>query len=119
MDVMFATDSVPAVLAVTLNPLIVYSSNIFAILGLRALFFALAGLFYLFRFLSTGVCFVLAFVGIKMILELLPDFFHIDFKIPVLVSLGVIVAILSISVVLSFIFPKKEDIDIHNHNAST
>jgi tellurite resistance protein TerC len=109
MDIMFATDSVPAVLAVTLDPLIVYSSNIFAILGLRALFFALAGLFYLFRFLSTGVCFVLGFVGIKMLLGMLPEYFHIDFEMPVLVSLGVIVAILAVSVILSLVFPKKEN----------
>jgi tellurite resistance protein TerC len=108
MDVMFATDSVPAVLAVTIDPLIVYSSNIFAILGLRALFFALAGLFYLFRFLSMGVCFVLGFVGIKMLLGLLPEVFHIKFEMPVLVSLGVIVMILAVSIVLSLIFPKKE-----------
>ncbi len=107
MDIMFAVDSVPAVLAVTTDPLIVYASNIFAILGLRALFFALAGLFYLFRFLSTGVCFVLGFVGLKMILRILPDFFKIEFDIPVLVSLGVIVLILASSVVLSLIFPKK------------
>ena len=73
MDIMFATDSVPAVLAVTTDPVIVYSSNIFAILGLRALFFALAGLFYLFRYLSTGVCIVLAFVGVKMLLSDLFD----------------------------------------------
>jgi tellurite resistance protein TerC len=108
MDIMFAVDSVPAVLGVTLDPIIVYSSNIFAILGLRALFFALAGLFYLFRFLSTGVCFVLGFVGIKMLLGLLPDIFHVEFEMPVLVSLGVIVAILAVSIILSLIFPKKQ-----------
>jgi len=108
MDIMFAVDSVPAVLAVTLDPLIVYSSNIFAILGLRALFFALAGLFYLFRYLSTGICIVLAFVGVKMILSILPDVFKIPFEIPVLVSLGVVVAILAVSVILSIFLPKKE-----------
>jgi tellurite resistance protein TerC len=108
MDIMFATDSVPAVLAVTLDPLIVYSSNIFAILGLRALFFALAGLFYLFRYLSTGICIVLAFVGVKMILSILPDVFKIPFEIPVLVSLGVVVAILVVSVILSIVLPKNE-----------
>jgi tellurite resistance protein TerC len=102
MDIMFATDSVPAVLAITTDPLIVYASNIFAILGLRALFFALAGLFYLFRYLSTGVCFVLAFVGVKM---LLTDVF----PIPVLISLGVVVAILVGSVILSVVLPKKEE----------
>jgi len=101
MDIMFATDSVPAVLAITTDPLIVYASNIFAILGLRALFFALAGLFYIFRYLSTGVCIVLAFVGVKM---LLGDVF----PIPVLISLGVVIAILAGSVVLSLLLPKKE-----------
>ncbi|OGO07021.1 MAG: tellurium resistance protein TerC [Chloroflexi bacterium RBG_13_56_8b] len=102
MDIMFATDSVPAVLAITTDPLIVYASNIFAILGLRALFFALAGLFYIFRYLSTGVCIVLAFVGVKM---LLGDVF----PIPVLISLGVVIAILAGSVVLSLLLPKKEE----------
>jgi tellurite resistance protein TerC len=101
MDILFAVDSVPAVLAVTLDPLIVYSSNIFAILGLRALFFALAGLFYLFRYLSTGICIVLAFVGVKMILSDI-------FPIPVLVSLAVIVVVLAGSVMLSIVLPKKE-----------
>lgn len=101
MDVLFAIDSVPAVLAVILDPLIVYSSNIFAILGLRALFFALAGLFYLFRYLSNGICLVLAFVGVKMLLSDV-------FEIPVLTSLGVVVAILAGSVILSIVLPKKE-----------
>ena len=100
MDIMFATDSVPSVLAVTLNPLIVYSSSIFAVLGLRALFFALAGLFYLFRYLSTGVCIVLVFVGVKMLLSDVID-------IPVLVSLGVVLTILAGSIILSLVIPKK------------
>ncbi len=110
MDIMFAVDSVPAVLAVTLDPLIVYSSNIFAILGLRALFFALAGLFYLFRYLSTGICIVLAFVGVKMLLNILPDIFKIPFEMPVLASLAVVIAILVGSVILSLILPKKESV---------
>jgi tellurite resistance protein TerC len=106
MDIMFATDSVPAVLAITTDPLIVYSSNMFAILGLRALFFALAGLFYLFRYLSTGVCIVLAFVGVKMLTaDLLVHFFH--YQLPVTVSLGVVVAILAGSVILSLVLPKR------------
>jgi len=107
MDIMFATDSVPAVLAITTDPLIVYSSNIFAILGLRALFFALAGLFYIFRYLSTGVCAVLAFVGVKMLLSDV-------FEIPVLASLGVVIAILAGSVVLSLLLPKKETPALEN-----
>lgn len=105
---MFATDSVPAVLAVTRDPVIVYTSNIFAILGLRALFFAIAGLFYLFRYLSTGICIVLGFIGIKMLLGILPDIFGIPFEMPVLASLGVVIAILVGSVILSLILPKKE-----------
>ena len=112
MDIMFAVDSVPAVLAVTLDPVIVYSSNIFAILGLRALFFALAGLFYLFRYLSTGVCVVLAFVGVKMLLSDV-------FEIPVLISLGVVVAILVGSVLLSIFLPKKESAEAPALDSST
>ena len=100
MDIMFATDSVPSVLAITLNPLIVYSSSIFAILGLRALFFALSGLFYLFRYLSTGVCIVLVFVGVKMLLSDI-------FEIPVLISLAVILTILASSIILSLFLPRK------------
>jgi tellurite resistance protein TerC len=108
MDIMFATDSVPAVLAVTTDPLIVYASNMFAILGLRALFFALAGLFYLFRYLSTGVCIVLAFVGVKMLtVDLLIHFFN--YQLPVAISLAVVVGILAGSVVLSIVLPKKEE----------
>lgn len=107
MDIMFATDSVPAVLAVTTDPLIVYSSNVFAILGLRALFFALAGLFYLFRYLSTGICIVLGFVGLKMLTaDLLWHFFH--YQLPVAISLGVVLTILAGSILLSVILPKKE-----------
>lgn len=101
-DILFATDSVPAVLGITIDPLIVYSSNIFAILGLRALFFALAGIFYLFRYLSTGICIVLAFVGAKMLLSYW-------YEIPTLVSLGVILALLTGSVLLSIVLPKKEE----------
>jgi tellurite resistance protein TerC len=102
MDVMFAVDSVPAVFGITLDPLIVYTSNIFAILGLRALFFALSGLFYLFRYLVYGLCAVLAFVGVKMLL--------VDiYRIPTLVSLGVIVALLLGSILASVVLPKKEE----------
>jgi len=102
MDVMFATDSVPAVFGITLDPLIVYTSNIFAILGLRALFFALAGLFYMFRYLVYGLCLVLAFVGVKMIISDLVE-------IPTLVSLGVVFGLIIGSVIASIILPKKED----------
>ena len=101
MDVMFATDSVPAVLGITQDPFIVYSSNMFAILGLRALFFALAGLFYIFRFLLYGLCIVLAFVGIKMLI--------IDwYKISTLISLGVVFFFILGSILVSVLVPKNE-----------
>ena len=104
MDVMFAVDSVPAVLGITLDPFIVYSSNMFAILGLRALFFALAGLFYLFRYLLYGLSIVLAFVGVKMLI--------IDwYKIPTLISLGVVFFFILGSILVSVLVPKNESGD--------
>jgi len=97
-DVMFAVDSVPAILAITRDPFIVYTSNIFAILGLRALYFLLAGVMGMFRYLKVGLCFVLTFVGIKMLIS---DFY----KIPITVSLGFVAGILAASIVASLVFP--------------
>ncbi|MFQ5926179.1 MAG: TerC family protein [Terriglobia bacterium] len=90
-DVVFAVDSIPAIFAITRDPFIVYTSNIFAILGLRALYFLLAGVMGTFRYLKPGLGAVLSFVGVKMLLEDL-------YQIPTLVSLGVIGAILAIAV---------------------
>ncbi len=95
-DLIFAVDSIPAILAITRDPFIVYTSNVFAILGLRSLFFALAGLMQLFRYLNYGLCFVLVFVGLKM---LTTDVF----KLPVVVALGVIVGILAASIIVSLL----------------
>ncbi|PND38722.1 hypothetical protein C1O66_15125 [Paucibacter aquatile] len=93
-DVIFAVDSIPAIFAITSDPFIVLTSNIFAILGLRAMYFLLAAMATKFHLLSYGLAVVLAFIGTKMML--------IDvFKIPVLVSLGVVVAILAVTMVLS------------------
>jgi tellurite resistance protein TerC len=100
-DVIFAVDSIPAILAITLDPFIVYTSNVFAILGLRALYFALAGVMRLFHHLHYGLSAILVFVGAKM---LLADFY----KIPVGVALGVIAGVLIISVIASMAFPRKE-----------
>ncbi len=100
-DVIFAVDSIPAILAITSNPFIVYTSNVFAILGLRALYFALAGIMGLFHYLHYGLSVILIFVGSKMMLV---DFF----KIPVEISLTVILSILIVSVILSKMFPPKE-----------
>jgi len=97
-DLVFAVDSIPAILAITLDPFIVYSSNVFAILGLRALYFALAGIMHLFHYLHYGLSVVLVFVGVKMCLSPFV-------KVPVTLSLGVVAAVLTVSVVLSLLRP--------------
>ncbi len=103
-DVIFAVDSIPAILAVTQDPFIVYSSNVFAILGLRALYFALAGLMQLFHYLHYGLAAILVLVGIKMVLN-----HHFSAKIiSTELSLIIIVLILLISVIVSVKVPKKE-----------
>jgi len=100
-DLIFAVDSIPAIFAVTKDPFIVYTSNVFAILGLRSLYFALAGVMDKFHYLKIGLGVVLSFVGMKMILA------HTAWKIDTLVSLGVIVLILTTSVLASLWKPKK------------
>jgi len=101
-DIMFAFDSIPAVFSVSQNPFIVYTSNIFAILGLRALFFMISGIMELFIYLKTGVSIILAFVGVKMLIPLVSSYlFGQDFHIPIVVSLGVIVVVLTFSILLS------------------
>ena len=100
-DLIFAVDSIPAIFAVTKDPFIVYTSNVFAILGLRSLYFALAGVMDKFHYLKVGLGVVLTFVGAKMLLA------HTAWKIDTLVSLGVIVLILAASVVWSLLKPKK------------
>jgi tellurite resistance protein TerC len=106
-DIIFAVDSVPAVLAVSNNTFIIYSSNVFAILGLRSLYFALSGIMNLFHFLKYGIVFILVFVGIKMILpETTELFFHHAYKIPTAISLCVIAASLVISIAASVIHNK-------------
>jgi tellurite resistance protein TerC len=93
-DLMFAVDSIPAIFAVTQDPFLVFSSNAFAILGLRSLYFAVAGLMAMFRYLKISLVFILGFVGVKMLLLQ-------HFKIPNLVSLAVIVALLAIGILAS------------------
>lgn len=100
-DLIFAVDSIPAILAITLDPFIVYTSNVFAILGLRSLYFALAGIMPLFHYLNYGLAAILAFVGAKMMLV---DFY----KIPIGISLGVVAAILLISVLASLLWPRPQ-----------
>ena len=97
-DILFAFDSVPAILGITLNPFIVYTSNIFSILGLRALYFALAGCMVIFRYLNQGITLILIFIGAKMLAS---EFI----EIPAVIALGVIVLILVGAMALSLIRP--------------
>jgi len=99
-DLLFAVDSIPAVLAVTLNAFIVYTSNVFAILGLRSMYFAVSGLMKLFRFLHTGLAVVLVLVGVKMIAG---DYF----PVPTLVTLGAVALVLAVSIAVSIALPAK------------
>ena len=112
-DLIFAVDSIPAIFAVTKDPFIVYTSNVFAILGLRSLYFALAGVMDKFHYLKIGLGVVLAFVGVKMLLG------HTPYKIDTLVSLGVIVTVLAASIVVSLLRPKKALIRIGHAPGAT
>ena len=99
-DLVFAVDSIPAIFAVTQDPFIVYTSNVFAILGLRSLYFALAGFMGLFHYLKFGLALILAFVGAKMLL--------VDVvKIPMGASLGVILGVLALSIAASVAWPAR------------
>ena len=101
-DLIFAVDSIPAILAISNDSFIIFTSNVFAILGLRALYFALAGITKYFHYLKYGLSAILVFVGIKMVIVGY-------YKIPITYSLLTILGILVLSVVLSVIFPQKEE----------
>ncbi len=100
-DLIFAVDSIPAIFAVTKDPFIVYTSNVFAILGLRSLYFALGGMLDRFHLLKYALGLILVFVGVKMLLG------HTAYKIDSLVSLAVVLGTLALAVVLSLKFPHK------------
>jgi len=101
-DLAFALDSIPAVLAITGSAFIVFTSNIFAILGLRSLYFALHGVMGLFRYLGPGLAFILVFIGVKMLVE---DVFPIGIG----ASLAVIGAVIALSVAASLLFPERKE----------
>jgi tellurite resistance protein TerC len=105
-DLIFAVDSIPAILAITQDRFIVYTSNVFAILGLRSLYFAVSGIMGFFRFLKIGLAFVLTFVGVKM----LAAYFHME--IPIVISLTVIVSILVISILASLFIKEKVEKEV-------
>ena len=100
-DVVFAVDSIPAIIAITRDPFIVYTSNIFAILGLRALYFAIAGFVKLFRYFKYGLSVVLVFIGVKMLIS---DFY----KIPTVFALIVVFSIIMISILASILIPEPK-----------
>lgn len=104
-DLLFAVDSIPAIFAISNDPFILYTSNIFAILGLRALFFLLDNFIHLFSKLTYGLAFILSFIGVKMIIS---PFYHIES----IYSLMVIGGILVLSVIASIVFPNKEEQDL-------
>lgn len=108
-DLIFAVDSIPAIFAVTTNPFIIFTSNVFAILGLRSLYFVLAGAIGYFRYLKVGLSLVLVFIGIKMLLDphdKAPKWFQID--IPISVSLGLVVGIILTSILASVVVASRE-----------
>ncbi len=101
-DLIFAVDSIPAVLGITYDPFIVYTSNVLAILGLRALYFALAGIMELFHYLHYGLSFILAFVGFKMLIS------HV-YHIPTVLALGVISVTIAVCIVASVLHPRQAE----------
>lgn len=102
-DLIFAVDSIPAVFAVTQDPFIVYTSNIFAILGLRSLYFALAAIMDKFHYLKYGLALILSFIGVKMLIK---DIFH---EVPSWLTLSIVLGTLLISVLASWLWPPKEE----------
>jgi tellurite resistance protein TerC len=101
-DLIFAVDSIPAAFAITTNEFLIYTSNIFAVMGLRAMFFLLAGIIDRFYLLQKGLSIILFFIGAKMMLEIF------DLKIGVFASFAVIIATLTLSIVLSVVVPKRD-----------
>ena len=99
-DLIFAVDSIPAILAITLNAFIVYTSNVFAILGLRSMYFALAGMMEMFHYLHYGLSLILIFVGTKMLVS------HY-YEVPTEIALSIVAGILLMSVLASKLFPQK------------
>jgi tellurite resistance protein TerC len=105
-DLVFAVDSIPAIIGITADPFIVYTSNVLAILGLRSLFFVLEGMMQRFYLLHYALAFILSFIGLKM---LLASVFHI----PTFMALGILLLALLCAIIGSFLFPLSEKSEIH------
>ncbi|MEQ8924955.1 MAG: TerC family protein, partial [Fulvivirga sp.] len=117
-DLIFAVDSIPAAFAITQNEFLIYTSNIFAVLGLRAKFFLLAGIIDKFYLLQKGLSFVLIFIGAKMLLEIV----HVE--VPISLSFLVIIVVLAGSIIMSLIIPQKnkheeEDSDLTDNKGDS
>ncbi|MBM4177949.1 MAG: TerC family protein [Ignavibacteria bacterium] len=102
-DLIFAVDSIPAIFAITRDPFIVFTSNVFAVMGLRSLFFAVAGVMGIFHYLKYGLSFILSFIGVKMFIQ---DWY----KISIETALAVIAGVLALSIIASVVFPEKEEL---------
>jgi len=100
-DLIFAVDSIPAIFAVTKDPFIVFTSNVFAIMGLRSLFFAVVGVMGIFHYLKYGLSIILSFIGVKMFIS---EWYHV----PIEAALGVIAGVLALSIIASLLFPEKK-----------
>jgi len=111
-DLIFAVDSIPAIFAITSEPFLVYTSNIFAILGLRSLYFLLAGMVDKFHLLKYGLAVILTFVGIKMVIVEL-------YVIPIFASLGVVLGVLALSIGLSLLYPASAELEEHEIEGKT
>lgn len=107
-DLMFAIDSIPAIFAITDDTFVVYTSNIFAILGLRSMFFLLAAVVERFVYLKYGLAVVLTFIGVKMLL-------HDVYKVPILASLGIITVLIGGSIAISLLYPPEEVPEVPGH----
>jgi tellurite resistance protein TerC len=123
-DLIFAVDSIPAAFAITQNEFVIYTSNIFAVMGLRAMFFLLANVLDKFYLLQKGLSLVLIFIGVKMMLEMeilqqgLGWVFGVDhIHIPIFASFGVIMGVLTFSIVFSLLFPKAPEMIDEKHTS--
>ena len=111
-DIMFALDSIPAIFGITQEPYLVFTANVFALMGLRQLYFLLGGLLKRLVYLSLGLAFILAWIGVKLIIHAAHEAHLIDFEVPTLMSLAVILVTLAITAILSLRKTRNEDVDV-------
>ncbi|MGH3360949.1 MAG: TerC family protein, partial [Nocardioides sp.] len=108
-DILFALDSIPAIFGITQEPYLVFTANVFALMGLRQLYFLLGGLLQRLVYLSLGLSFILAWIGVKLVIHALHEYHVIGFEVPTLMSLGVILVTLAVTAVASLRKTKKDE----------